>query len=275
MIAGVLVLTINDGMAKYLTESYPVGQVMALRGISIVVLLAGFFVFSGRGAALKVVRWDHQLLRAGLMTGSTFCFVTGLSLLPIADAIAISFAGPILTMAFAIPILGETVGWRRWAAILVGFTGVLIMVQPTGESFQVAALAPLGAALFGALRDVFTRRISKSESTAAILMVSTALVTVAGFATWPLGWHPLQARHIWMFAISGVFVGLAQYLMIEAFRLGEVAQVAPFKYSSLLWAVLIGAVVWGDVPDTVVILGAIVVVASGLYLLRRESVTRR
>lgn len=275
MTAGVLVLTVNDGMAKYLTESYPVGQVMALRGVSIVVLLAGFFILSGRSASLKVARWDHQFLRAGLMTASTFCFVTGLSLLPIADAIAISFAGPILTTALAIPLLGESVGWRRWTAILVGFAGVLIMVQPTGDAFRLAALAPLGAALFGALRDVCTRRISATESSAAILMVSTALVTVAGFATWPFGWNPIRPEHLWMFAISGVFVGLAQYLLIEAFRLGEVAIVAPFKYSSLLWAVLIGAVFWGDVPDKIVILGAIVLVGSGLYLIRRDTKARR
>jgi drug/metabolite transporter (DMT)-like permease len=270
MTVGVLVLTLNDGMAKFLTESYPVGQVMALRGVSIVVLMTGFFVFRGQGTALKVNNWGHQLLRGGFMTGSTFCFVTGLSLLPLADAIAIGFAAPILTTALAIFLLGETVGWRRWVAVLVGFSGVLIMVQPTGDAFRIAALAPLGAAFFGALRDVYTRRISTSESSAAILLVSVTMVTVAGFATWPLGWSPIQTQHLWMFAISGLLVGIAQYLMIEAFRLAEAALVAPFKFSSLLWAVIIGIVVWGDIPSPVVFVGALIVVASGLYILRRE-----
>ena len=273
MTLGALVLTINDGMAKYLTESYPVGQVMALRGVSIVVLLTAFYVVTGRTAALKVNRWSHQLSRAVLMTCSTICFVTGLSLLPIADAIAIAFAGPLLTVALAIPFLGERVGWRRWLAILVGFAGVLIIVQPTGDAFRIAALAPLGAAFFGACRDVVTRRISGSESSSAILMISTTLVTLAGFLSWPLGWAPIQSAHLWIFAVSGIFVGVAQYLIIEGFRLGEVALVAPFKYTTLIWAVLIGAIFWGDIPGTGVWIGTVLVVGGGMYLLRSESKT--
>ena len=271
MAAGALVLTINDGMAKYLTESYPVGQVMALRGVSIVVLLAAFYAFTGQTVALRVNRWSHQLTRASLMTGSTICFVTGLSLLPIADAIAISFAGPLLTVALAIPFLGERVGWQRWVAILVGFAGVLVMVQPTGDAFRLAALAPMGAALFGAARDVMTRRMSGTETSSSILMISTTFVTVAGFCSWPFGWAPVQAEHLWIFAISGIFVGGAQYLMIEGFRLGEVALVAPFKYTTLVWAVLIGAIFWGDVPGIEVLFGAVLVVGGGLYLLRSEG----
>ncbi len=271
MTLGALVLTINDGMAKYLTESYPVGQVMALRGVSIATLLAAYYVLTGRTAALRVNRWSHQLTRALLMTASTICFVTGLSLLPIADAIAIAFAGPLLTVALAIPFLGERVGWRRWTAILVGFAGVLVMVQPTGDAFRIAALAPLGAAFFGACRDVVTRRISGTESSSAILMISTTLVTLAGFLSWPLGWAPIQGAHLWIFAVSGIFVGAAQYLMIEGFRLGEVALVAPFKYTTLIWAVLIGAVFWGDVPGVGVWAGAVLVIGGGLYLLRNEG----
>ena len=270
MTTGALVLTVNDGMAKYLTESYPVGQVMALRGVSIVLLLAAFYALTGQTAALRVNRWSQQLTRAGLMTGSTICFVTGLSLLPIADAIAISFAGPLLTVALAIPFLGERVGWRRWVAILIGFAGVLVMVQPTGDAFRLAALAPLGAAFFGASRDVMTRRMSGTETSSSILMISTTFVTVAGFCSWPFGWAPIQSEHLWIFAISGIFVGGAQYLMIEGFRLGQVALVAPFKYTTLIWAVIIGAIFWGDVPGIGVLVGAVLVVGGGLYLLRSE-----
>ena len=271
MTLGALVLTVNDGMAKYLTESYPVGQVMALRGVSIVVLLAAFYVITGKTRELRVNRWSLQLTRAGLMTGSTVCFVTGLSLLPIADAIAISFAGPLLTVALAIPFLGEVVSWRRWVAILVGFAGVLVIMQPTGDAFRIAALAPIGAAFFGAARDVMTRQISGAETSSSILMISTTFVTVAGFLSCPFGWAPIQLEHLWVFAISGIFVGGAQYLMIEGFRLGEVALVAPFKYTTLIWAVVIGAVFWGDIPGIEVLIGAVLVVGGGLYLLRSES----
>jgi drug/metabolite transporter (DMT)-like permease len=205
------------------------------------------------------------------MTGSTFCFITGLSYLPIADAISIAFVAPILTIILAIFFLNEKVGWHRWVAIVFGFFGVLIIVQPTGEGFKLAALAPLGAALFGAIRDLITRKISAKESSMTILLTSMILVTFAGFLTWPLGWVPLKINHLWIFAISSILVGLAQYLMIEAFRLGEIGLISPFKYSSLLWATLIGFLIWNDTPNHFVLIGSSVLILSGVYLLRGES----
>ena len=147
---------------------------------------------------------------------------------------------------------------------------MLIIVQPTGDAFKLAALAPLGAAAFGAARDVITRAISISENSISILFSSMFMVALAGFFTYPLGWNNLQLDHIWIFIVSGLLVGLAQYLMIEAFRLGKVAVISPFKYSSLLWAILIGLLVWNDFPSKYVILGAIILILSGIYLLRDE-----
>ena len=182
------------------------------------------------------------------MTGSTFCFITGLSYLPIADAIAIAFAAPLLTTLLAIVWIKERVGFHRWIAILFGFLGVVIIVQPTGDAFKIAVLAPLGAAFFGAIRDVITRKITGTESSFAILLTSMFLITLTGFLTYPFGWSEFQFKHLWLFLCSSILVGLAQYLMIEAFRLGEVGLISPFKYSSLLWAVIIGFIISRDVP---------------------------
>ena len=270
MLGGALALTINDAMAKYLTQSYPVGQVMALRGLSILILLIVFLFFINNLKALKINSWKGHLLRAGTMTGSTVFFVTGLSFLPLANAIAIAFIAPVLTTILGIVVLKETVSWQRWTAIIIGFCGVLIIVQPTSDAFKLAALAPLGAAAFGAARDVITRAISISENSISILFSSMLMVALAGFFTYPLGWNSLQLDHIWIFIVSGLLVGLAQYLMIEAFRLGKVAVISPFKYSSLLWAILIGLLVWNDFPSKYVILGAIILILSGIYLLRDE-----
>ena len=270
MLGGALALTINDAMAKYLTQSYPVGQVMALRGLSILILLIVFLFFINNLKALKINSWKSHLLRAGTMTGSTVFFVTGLSFLPLANAIAIAFIAPVLTTILGIVVLKETVSWQRWTAIIIGFCGVLIIVQPTSDAFKLAALAPLGAAAFGAARDVITRAISISENSISILFSSMLMVALAGFFTYPLGWNNLQLDHIWIFIVSGLLVGLAQYLMIEAFRLGKVAVISPFKYSSLLWAILIGLLVWNDFPSKYVILGAIILILSGIYLLRDE-----
>jgi len=270
MLGGALALTINDAMAKYLTQSYPVGQVMALRGLSILILLIVFLFFINNLKALKINSWKSHLLRAGTMTGSTVFFVTGLSFLPLANAIAIAFIAPVLTTILGIVVLKETVSWQRWTAIIIGFCGVLIIVQPSSDAFKLAALAPLGAAAFGAARDVITRAISISENSISILFSSMLMVALAGFFTYPLGWNNLQLDHIWIFIVSGLLVGLAQYLMIEAFRLGKVAVISPFKYSSLLWAILIGLLVWNDFPSKYVILGAIILILSGIYLLRDE-----
>ena len=274
MMGGALALTINDGMAKYLTETYPVGQVMAIRGTSILVLLAVFILVSRNRITVKINSWRNNLYRGLAMTGSTFCFITGLSLLPIADAIAIAFAAPLLTTILAVFFLKERVGWHRWVAIFFGFVGVIIIVQPTGDAFKLVALAPLGAAFFGAIRDVITRKITNSESSLTILITSMFLITLLGYATYPLGWSEIQIKHLWLFLGSSVLVGLAQYLMIEAFRLGEVGLISPFKYSSLIWAIVIGFVVWGDIPNYLVLIGSVVVVLSGIYLLRGERIAK-
>ena len=270
MLGGALSLTINDAMAKYLTQSYPVGQVMALRGLSIILLLIAFLFFMNNLKALKIFSWKGHLFRAGAMTGSTFFFITGLSLLPITDAIAIAFVAPILTTILGVIILREAVSWKRWAAIFVGFFGVIIILQPTSDAFKIAAIAPMGAAAFGAARDVITRAISGSENSLSILFTSMLMITIAGFLTYPLGWSAVKPNHIWIFITSSLLVGLAQYLMIEAFRLGEVALISPFKYSSLLWATLIGLVIWNDLPSKHVVLGAFILILSGIYLLRNE-----
>ena len=270
MLGGALSLTINDAMAKYLTQSYPVGQVMALRGLSIILFLITFLFFMNNLQALKIFSWKGHLLRAGAMTGSTFFFITGLSLLPITDAIAIAFVAPILTTILGVIILREAVSWKRWAAIFVGFFGVIIILQPTSDAFNIAAIAPMGAAAFGAARDVITRAISGSENSLSILFTSMLMITIAGFLTYPLGWSAVKPSHIWIFITSSLLVGLAQYLMIEAFRLGEVALISPFKYSSLLWATLIGLVIWNDLPSKHVVLGAFILILSGIYLLRNE-----
>ena len=271
MIGGALALTINDGMAKYLTESYPVGQVMALRGTCILGILIIFLILAKKRFNLKVYSWPNNFYRAAAMTGSTFCFITGLSYLPIADAIAIAFAAPLLTTLLAIVWIKERVGFHRWVAILFGFLGVVIIVQPTGDAFKIAALAPLGAAFFGAIRDVITRKITGTESSFAILLTSMFLITLTGYLTYPFGWSELQFEHLWLFLCSSILVGLAQYLMIEAFRLGEVGLISPFKYSSLLWAVIIGFIVWGDVPGSLVLVGAAILIVSGIYLLHAEK----
>jgi drug/metabolite transporter (DMT)-like permease len=276
MVASSGLLTVNDAIVKWLAQTYPVGQVMSLRGVFVIGIVVAWALARRHTGALRVYNWRLQLARGGLMSLSTFLFVTALTLMPLADAIAITFAGPILATALAALLLHEPVGWRRWSAVAIGFTGVVLMMRPTPELVRLFAIVPLLAALMGALRDIVTRKMGTGgESTLAILLISTLVVTLAGLLTIPWGWSPLRLVDLVLFAGSALLVGCAQGFMIESFRLGEVGLVAPFKYASLIWAVLLGLLVWGDRPDPWTWAGASLVVGGGLYLWHRELALAR
>ncbi|WP_156901180.1 DMT family transporter [Nisaea denitrificans] len=276
MTGGIGLVTLNDGIAKWLTDVYPVGQLIALRGVLVLLLIFGFAFMTGRRRQLRVTHWRFQLTRAAIIVLSTYSFIWALKLMAIADATAIAFAGPIVTAALVVPLLGEQVGWRRWVAILIGFSGVLIMVKPTPETFSAVALLPLFATVMGSFRDIVTRKMHRTESTLSMLAVGMSFVTLSGFASYPFtDWQAVAMGHILLFGLSSLFVGAAQFLMIEAFRYSEAGFVTPFKYTSMIWAVLIGFFVWGDVPDLWILGGTALVISSGLYILHRERVRRR
>ena len=194
----------------------------------------------------------------------------GLSLLPLADAIAVTFAGPLFITALAPLVLLERVGWRRWLAVLAGFAGVLLMVRPSGDYARWAVLLPLSAALAGSLRDLVTRRISVSENFTAILFSTDVIVLLAGLVLFPAGWQVPNVADFLLMGLAGGLMGAAHYLHIEAFRLAEAAVIAPFKYTNMLWGVLFGFVIWGHLPDRWVVGGSLLVIASGLYIFYRE-----
>lgn len=276
MLAGSVVLTLNDAIIKGLAADYPTGQLLFIRGAFVwpwILLLA---LGSGGLSTLRISNVRGQILRSICVVASAFLFISGLRHLALADAIAISFTGPLFITALAPIILGEQVGWRRWSAVSAGFLGVLFMLRPGGDVLQWAVLFPLGAAIAGGLRDLITRRIAGTETTVAVLAVTTTAVLLAGLATaafepWPLP----TARDFGLFACSGALIAIAHTLMIEAFRRGEAALVAPFKYSSLLWATLFGWLVFSELPDRWTIVGACVIVLAGLYVLRREHELRK
>lgn len=276
MLAGTAVLVLNDAIVKSLTDTYSTGQLLFVRGLFVWPWILVFALRSGGLNSLRVRNLKGQALRGACVICSAFLFVTGLRHLTLTDAIAVAFTGPLFITAMAPLVLAERVGWRRWLAVSVGFAGVLFMLRPSGETLQWAVLFPLGAAVFGGLRDLITRRIAGTETTVAVLAVTTTVVMLAGLATAPFTqWTALHATDIGKFAASGVLLAVAHTLMIEAFRRGEAALVAPFKYSSLLWGTVIGYLMFQDLPDLWTIVGAVIIVASGLYVLHREARARR
>ena len=277
MVGGGALLTLNDVTVKWLSADYPIGEIMSLRGLFVFLPIALIAGYGGGLRALEIRNLGAQGARAALTLLSTVFYLTALAVMPIADTIAITFAGPLFLTMLATPLLGEPVGWRRWTAVVVGFVGVVVMVRPGTGTLQAVALLPVAAALMGALRDIITRRITshiaRAESSVAILCFTTLVVILGGLLTLPFGWRLPSMVDLGLLALSGFLLGAAHYLLIEAFRFAEVGLIAPFKYISIVWAVLLGFLVWGDIPDRWIVIGAGLVIGSGLYIFHREAVS--
>ena len=275
MVVGAGLLTISDGFVKWLTDGYPVTQIIVVRGVFILLPIFILAWRMGMFSSLRVARPTGQALRAVLFTASMFLFLNGLRFNPLAINTAIAFASPLIITALAVPFLGESVGWRRWSAVLVGFCGVLVIVRPIGDSINVYALLPLACAVTSAIQDIVTRRISDTESALSVLLCSTVFVMLAaaGFA-FDGSWRMPTLFDFGLLVITGLLSAAAHYLLIETFVLAEAAVVSPFRYSALVWGLLIGFFVWGDLPTGADWAGIFLIVGSGIYIIHRESKRR-
>lgn len=273
MLLCVGVFSLMDAGLKTLSAHYPPFQVAALRGASSLPWLLAWALLSTGLAPLLRVRWSLHLLRGVLGITMMAAFVYALRTLPLSTAYSIFFVAPLLITALSVPFLGERVGPRRWIAIAVGFAGVLVVLRPTSAGMlTTAGLAVLLAALGYAVSAITVRVLARTDSTQAMVVWLMLLMAVgAGLLAWPT-WTPLRAEHAWIILGIGIAGALGQWAITEAFRLGEASLLAPLEYTALVWGVLLDATLWGVLPDTVTWLGAGIIVASGLYLLRRERV---
>jgi drug/metabolite transporter (DMT)-like permease len=274
LIAGLL-MTANNAILKWVTGGYPAGEVIFIRGIFIWLPIAILIARQGGLRTVRVTHWPLHGVRAGCVVVSAFMYIIGLRYLPLADVTAISFSTPLFVTMMAPLMLGEVVGWRRWSAVLVGFLGILTITRPTENIVGLAVLLPIGSALCAGLRDLITRRMTETESSNAILCTTTAAVMLAGLLTAPFGWKMPTAIDMGLMAAGGLLAGFGHHFMIEAFRHAEAVIVSPFRYLMIVWAIVLGYLVWGDLPDRWVIIGIVLVIISGLYIFHREMVRRR
>ena len=259
-----------DAMIKWLSAGYPVHQMLFFNALFSLIPVGLLTYRSGGLKELRTRRPGLHLLRACCGMTAAFCAFTAYSLMPLADAYAIIFATPLLITVLSIPLLGETVRWRRWSAILFGFGGVLIMLQPGSGVLGPGAGAALFAAIAAASSIVLVKKLSTTETTSSIAFYTNATVVVVMACLLPLHFVPPSLGDLALTALAGMAGGTAVMALISGYRRAQAAIVAPFQYSQMLWGVALGFLVWGDVPGQAVVIGATVVVASGLFILYRE-----
>lgn len=273
---GMAAYAANDAFVKLVAIELPFGQVLFLRGalsalifvVAIAATVGSRHIFT---AGKPMVMW-----RALFDALGTVFFIAALVNMKIADLSAVAMTSPLILTALAALTLGDRVGWRRWAAICVGLAGTLFIVKPTAATFDVWALAGLAAACFSAARDLATRRLDHTVPSLVVGLYGTVAVTLAGAAIGLTEQWLMPSFGQWTFiAIAAAFLGLGTYLVVHAFRGVEIAAVAPFRYTLLLWMGIAGYVGFGEVPDRWAIVGAVLIALSGLYALHREAVTRR
>ncbi len=271
LLTGFIFLVLSDASAKWLIVKYPITEVVGVRAGFVVLVVVILTALRGRLRFLKPVDVKGQLQRGVFAAFSGYLFITGLAYVALVDAAAAAYMGPIIMTALAPKMLGEHVGIHRWLAVVAGFAGMLIMLRPTPTGISWAMLLPASAAVFGALRDLKTRSLSATDDSASILMISNLMLFAVGIFAMPwFSWLPIAPMDFGLLIISGILIGFAHFLHIEAFRLEEASALAPFRYTGIIWSAFFGFLIWGHVPDRWIVVGALVVIGSGLYIVWRE-----
>ncbi len=269
--------TLNDAITKYSSQSMNMAQVMLIRG-AFASLFVGLLAWQ-RGALARPGSMLQPLvaLRVISEAGATVSFLVALAHLPIANVSAVLQALPLAVTMGAALVFGETVGWRRWLAIAIGFAGVLIIVRPGFEGFSVYSLSALASVACCAVRDLATKRIPKAIPTLLVSTATALAMTIVGAALLPAmgGWTPMTGNSTALLALAAVLVIIGYQFIIMAMRAGDISFIAPFRYTALIWSILLGLFIFADIPDLPMIVGATIIIGSGLYALYRERVVGR
>lgn len=270
VLGAMFLFTTTDGAAKYLTGALPAEQIIWMRYVVVSTILAPILLHRRADGLLRTRRPGLHVLRGLLLMTSGLLFVSALGHLPLELATAIGFVSPLYVTALSIPLLGEHVGVRRWTAVGIGFLGVLVILRPGGAAFTPAMLLPLASSFCWAIGLIITRRMRGEAHALTVLTYSSFAGLIASA---PLAWlvwrSPTPGQWALLGAI-GVLNALAQYLIIRAFMLAPASLLAPFSYSTIVWAVLIGALVFGSYPDPVSLAGTVILIGAGLYVWHRE-----
>ena len=272
MLAASLMFSLLDLQAKYLAQSQPVMQIAWARYFGHFVLMMVFLWPRHGRTLLRTGRPVLQIVRSLLLLLCTVLFFLALKFLPLADAVAVSFVSPVIATALSVPFLRENVGMHRWTAVAVGLIGALIIVRPGLGVMHWAVFLALGTAFFFAVFQLTTRMLSTTDDALVTLYYSALIGAVILSVIVPFYWAPTPGlRETVMLAGLGLFAGFGHYLLIKSFEYAPLSVLAPLNYSSLLWGALLGYLVFRDFPDAFTLLGAGVLIATGIYIVYREG----
>ena len=269
MLFGVFMFSFGDALGKFLVGTYSVGQLLWLRACAALVLLFPM-MWHQRAALFSLERPWLQLLRVTLSTIEVAAFFLATVYLPLADVITYYMACPIFVTALSGILLREKIGWRRWSAVLIGFAGVLIALNPSSESVSWPALIALAGSTSFAFLMLITRSL---RATPDIVLASTQFIGTftLGALMAPFGWVAPQLSSLGLFALAGLISVSALMCVNRSLKLAPASVVVPYQYSMIVWAVMFGYVVFGDVPSMATIIGAAIIIAAGIYIFLREQ----
>ena len=270
MLIGVFLFALNDAIGKWLVGTYSVGELLLVRSVAALVLLAPFIWRGGIAAFANAPRPGLQVLRVVLSSLEVAMFFWAVAYLPLADVVTFYLAGPIYVTALSALMLGEKVGWRRWSAVLVGFAGVIVALRPSPATMTLPALIALAGSMFFALLMITTRMLRNTSNTVLVANQITGTL-IFGMVTAPFGWITPTLNDFGLLVLFGVISIVAIVCLNRSLTLAPASVVVPYQYTMILWAIALGYAVFGDVPDIAMFAGALIITAAGLFIFWREQ----
>ncbi|MGB3043497.1 MAG: DMT family transporter [Xanthobacteraceae bacterium] len=273
MLAGVWAFSFGDALGKYIVAAYPVGQLLFLRAIASLLLLSPL-IWRSRAEFMRLERPGLHLLRVVLSTLEVMAFFVAVRYLPLADVITFYLASPIFVTALSALVLREQVGWRRWCAVAVGFCGVMIAMRPSAQTITWPALIALGGSVSFSLLMLITRSLRGASD---VVLASSQFVgtLVFGALLLPFGWVTPSLPGFGLFALAGAISVGALLCINRSLKLAPASVVVPYQYSMIVWAVMFGYAVFGDVPTLATLIGAAIIIGAGFYIFLREQALGR
>ena len=276
MSASMLAFVFNDGLMKILFVDWSIYQAIFLRGILTIPIMLLFAWKAGHlFIALSPSDWKLILIRSGAEVGAAIFFLSALAHMPLANVTAILQVLPLAVTLGAAIFLRENVTWRRWLAIFIGFVGVIIIVRPGLEGFSIYSLSALGAVACVTIRDLTTSRLSSKAPSILVALISGIAMALLGAIMLPtVHWAPVNGSQFSILIITAIAIIFGLLFSVMAMRYGDASYIAPFRYTAMLWAIIIGVLLFDDWPDQLTLLGTMIIVASGIYSFHRERLRR-